>query len=583
MKLADNIIAIDRAFAALLSSIDDLEHDQAITRHNFGTRIRRDLPRNRHYSVMPRMVPTYPPLTSSTTLQNKERLLQLAAFEATYYNNMTPISPDMVPLIIDTGASITVTPYSTDFITPIKPVQSIEIKGIASGLQVRGFGDVSYQFYNDAGELQTLVLPNCLYVPQCTARLLCPRQMGKTSGHPSDGFDAISENPILTFEGKSTTVQYDEISNLPILYTAPGVTTFHQYCAHQSYLTKPHDQESSKGTSPMFLYRNMMPAQQCKLHLHERCAHAHWDQINSWIRNGSLPCEKSLASVPDPVCATCQFGKAHKRSHKTDTGHIAKQHTAPGDGVSSDGMEAGCPGRMLTTHGLPSTRRLKYCSFWIDHYSQFVYVTMHESKKAEELLRSKSEFEEYAAKFGINIKNIRADNGVYTAKAIKESCTKKQQNLTFCAVGAPWQNGIAERFIRSIVQQARTILLHAMAKWPEVITEDMWPFAIRHMVHFHNSSIRRDKQQSPHQLFTGEESPWLLKDFRVFGCPTYVLHKRLQDGDAYSKWKARSWLGVYIGPSSCHASNIPLIYNPSTTHVSPQFSRRLRRRVYFYH
>jgi hypothetical protein len=477
----------------------------------------------------------------------------------------------MVPLVIDTGASITVTPYSTDFISPIQPVQSVEIKGIASGLQVRGFGDVCYKFYNDAGELQTLTLPNCLYVPQCTARLLCPRQIGATSGHPGDGFNATSDNPILTFEGKQTTIQYDNISNLPILYTAPGVTSFHRYCAKQGYLNKLSDKNLSEDASPTFLYRNLTPSQQRKLHLHERCAHAHWDQINSWIRNGSLPCDKSLASVPDPVCATCQFGKAHKRSHKTDTGHIGRQHQAPGDGVSSDGMEAGCPGKMLTTHGLPSTRRLKYCSFWIDHYSQFVYVTMHESKRAEELLRSKLEFEEYAARYGVNIKNIRADNGVYTAKVIKDSCLKRQQNLTFCAVGAHWQNGIAERFIGSIVQRARTILLHAMAKWPETVTEDMWSFAIRHMVHFHNASIRRDKQQSPHQLFTGEEPPWKLKDFRVFGCPTYVLHKRLQDGDAFSKWKARSWLGVYIGPSSCHASNIPLIYNPATTHVTPQF------------
>ncbi len=132
----------------------------------------------------------------------------------------------------------------------------------------------------------------------------------------------------------------------------------------------------------------------------------------------------------------------------------------------------------MTTHGLPSSRRYKYVSFWIDHFSQFVYVTMHETKKAEELLKSKLEFKEYSAHFGIHIKNIRADNGVYTAKIIQDSCRQKQQNLSFCAVGAHWQNGIAERFISSIVQRSHTLLLHAMAKWPSVITEDMWPFAI---------------------------------------------------------------------------------------------------------
>jgi hypothetical protein len=91
------------------------------------------------------------------------------------------------------------------------------------------------------------------------------------------------------------------------------------------------------------------------------------------------------------------------------------------------------------------------------------------------------------------------------------------------------------------------------------------------MVHFHNTTVHRGKQSSPHQLFTGQEAPWNLNDFRVFECPVYVLQKRLQDGDHFSKWKARSWQGVYIGPSSHNASSIPLIYNPSNTHVSPQF------------
>lgn len=247
MKLADHIIAIDKAFEALLSSINDLEHDNTVSRSNAGIRVRRDLPRHRSRTIIPRIIDTYPPLTTSPTSQNKEYLLQLAAFEATYHNNPTPISPDMVPLVIDTGASITVTPYSTDFISPIKPVQAIEIKGIASGLRVHGYGDVCYHFRNDVGELQKLTLPNCLYAPQCTTRLLCPRQIGSASGFPGDGFNALSDHPILTFEGKPTTVKYDEISNLPILYTAPGLISFQQYCANQSFLTaQPDNTDTNK-------------------------------------------------------------------------------------------------------------------------------------------------------------------------------------------------------------------------------------------------------------------------------------------------------------------------------------------------
>jgi hypothetical protein len=110
-----------------------------------------------------------------------------------------------------------------------------------------------------------------------------------------------------------------------------------------------------------------------------------------------------------------------------------------------------------------------------------------------------------------------------------------------------------------------------MVRWPNVVAEDMWPFAIRHMVNFHNASFLRNKNASPYALFTGQEAPWSFQDFKIFGCPSYVLAKRLQDGDSFNKWKARGWQGIYIGNSTCHAGHIPLIYNPTTTHITPQY------------
>jgi hypothetical protein len=130
---------------------------------------------------------------------------------------------------------------------------------------------------------------------------------------------------------------------------------------------------------------------------------------------------------------------------------------------------------------------------------------------------------------------------------------------------------VAERFIGTITQRAWTILLHAMSKWPSTITEELWPFALRHAVNFHNASIRKRKLSSPYETFTGQTAPWSIKDFRIFCSPTYVLQKAIQDSNTYSKWKSRAWTGVYIGNSTCHLSAIPLIYNPISTHISPQF------------
>jgi hypothetical protein len=79
--------------------------------------------------------------------------------------------------------------------------------------------------------------------------------------------------------------------------------------------------------------------------------------------------------------------------------------------------------------------------------SSLVYATFHSSKATDELVSSKNEFETWVSHFNIKIMNIRADNGVYSAKVLRDACDRQQQSLTFCGIGAHWQNGIAEHFI----------------------------------------------------------------------------------------------------------------------------------------
>jgi hypothetical protein len=58
----------------------------------------------------------------------------------------------------------------------------------------------------------------------------------------------------------------------------------------------------------------------------------------------------------------------------------------------------------------------------------------------------------------------------------------------------------------------------------------------------------------------------------VFGSPVYILHKSLQDNPGSApKWQSRCWQGVYLGHFPLHASNVALVYNPATHHVTPQF------------
>ena len=86
-----------------------------------------------------------------------------------------------------------------------------------------------------------------------------------------------------------------------------------------------------------------------------------------------------------------------------------------------------------------------------------------------------------------------------------------------------------------------------------------------------NATPRKGEDQSPLVRFSGVNITPKLLHFHAFGCPTYVLDNALQSGQGSLKWKQRSRLGVYLGPSPCHARSVALVLNPCTGHVSPQF------------
>jgi hypothetical protein len=540
--------------------------------------------RRRHGPFTPRLfsattspptIPThFPPLIASTA---DPLTLRTTVVSYLCRHEAKDFMLDKIPLIFDTGASVSISNTKSDFASPILPVQRTTLKGIASGLPVQGIGTVSYTITDANNHETTITIPGVLFVPDCPTRLICPRQLLATSTSPGADIRITPSHLQMKLHNKRFIIPYDPINNLPILHTTPGVKSYINYCITkhlhhspqlQCYLAQ--DKTSLNPSSP--IGNNLTKPQLTKLQWHQRLNHINFNQLTSWMRQGHIKVDPAVINCPDPICAACQYGKARRRSHSSDTGRIDKDASAPGDGISADQLEAGTPGIVPTNKGSPTSATYKYCNFWVDHYSRFIYITMHQKKDAKEMLASKLEFEAFCSRYNVRVKNIRADNGIYSSQMFRMSCDQQNQSLTLCGVGSHWQNGIAERTIGVVQNTARTILLHAMTHWPSTVSESFWPFAIRHAVNLHNISTRGASTRSPHELFTGESAQRSLTDYRVFGCPAYVLRKELQDvpGSA-RKWESRCWQGVYVGLSSLHAGNVALIYNPATSHVTQQF------------
>jgi hypothetical protein len=69
-----------------------------------------------------------------------------------------------------------------------------------------------------------------------------------------------------------------------------------------------------------------------------------------------------------------------------------------------------------------------------------------------------------------------------------------------------------------------------------------------------------------------DSSPISLSNFHTFGCPCYVLEHRLQSGAGkIPKWEPHARMEIYVGWSPSHATNVSMVLNPRTGHISPQF------------
>ena len=324
--------------------------------------------------------------------------------------------------------------------------------------------------------------------------------------------------------------------------------------------------------------RPLSPLQQELMSWHHRLYHLPFRTIFRLADLGILPKRFLECRNKKPLCIACQFGQAHRRPWRTKgkkSGSIrTKEQVAPGDGVSIDQIISAQPGLIPQMAGFLTSQRLWGCTTFVDHVSDYVYVHLMRDMTLDETLLAKSAWEKVMAQAGRTVRHYHADNGRFADNGFIDSINDSDQKITFCGVGAHHQNGIVENKNKILTQGARTLLLHGMRMWPQMVDEMFWPFALKAVAERLNTLQIDSLGRTPESILHGidiEDIP--VKSFHTLFCPIYVLDARLQNagGAGPPKWEPRSRIGIYLGHSPFHAGSVALVWNPTTGRVSPQF------------
>jgi hypothetical protein len=204
--------------------------------------------------------------------------------------------------------------------------------------------------------------------------------------------------------------------------------------------------------------------------------------------------------------------------------------------------EANVPGYTWQHKGRPTLKKYKKTKLFVDHKTRLVYPSFQESKTATEACQSKCDYEILAKRYNVKVESYHADNGAFRTETLEKEIDNKNQKLNFSGVNAQWKNGLIERSNSTLFTSACSMQNHAISKWDNTITAELWPFTIQHAATIFNTKKQRSRgyDARPWEQFTSERSKLDQHDMHPLCCPVYVLDKRMKEGTSPPKWTKRT-------------------------------------------
>ncbi|KAI2498105.1 hypothetical protein MHU86_16415 [Fragilaria crotonensis] len=276
--------------------------------------------------------------------------------------------------VIDSGASVSITPNINDFVNGIHPTQLSDLKGLEGATKVHGQGIVEWTVF-DLMDVVRTIRTTAYYVPSATIRLFSPQSYFQESNSGSYLMDAHTTRLTLR-DGTQLIFPYNHGMNIPLMLPAVGRQ---KEVVNLSYQDMKVFSDQEHGLAYMSVAdesnQNLTRAQMELLQWHWRLGHCNFQWIQSLAATPRkniideegkceipplLPTkEKGVSSVPVPLCAACQLAKQSRRGTATSTeikieerdSILKAEKLEPGDRVSIDQFVSTIRGRLSHTKG----------------------------------------------------------------------------------------------------------------------------------------------------------------------------------------------------------------------------------------
>nr|GEY87129.1 hypothetical protein [Tanacetum cinerariifolium] len=283
--------------------------------------------------------------------------------------------------------------------------------------------------------------------------------------------------------------------------------------------------QDTSSPNPIFLMARAISSQAWLWH--RRLSHLNFDTINLLSKNDTVIGLPKLKFVNDHLCSSCELGKAKQKSIQTKITPNSKRW------LQLLHMDLCGPMRGESINGK------KYVLVIIDDYSKYTWT---------HFLRSKDETPKVLIDFlrlvqrGLHaqVRTVRTDKGTeFLNKTLYAYCAAEGIDHQTSVARTPEQNGVVERWNRTLVEAARTML--SAAKVPLFFWVEA--FATACFTQNHSLVIPRH-EKTPYHIINNQKPS--VKFFHIFGPICYIV----RDGENLDKMKKTGDACIFVGYST---------------------------------